>query len=335
MICPKCGSPIAEGSAFCTNCGTNLVVNPQQQYAQPQQQYAQPQQQQYAQPQQQYSQPQQQYTQPQPQQQYAQPQQQYSQPQYVQPPVQPQPYMQQYAQPQPVPEKSSNAGLIVGICIGAAGLIAGIAIILFGFVLNRDDNVQSGTSASTSSSTDMTTNAGIVTTSAPMSAETTTSYIGTADITTQAPPITGSSVVANVAYTTKIYEEDSEIEVTGTYSGDWKNDAPDGEGSMQVTMNMEGTNYTGTAVGTWKNGLLDGENCGLYLYGEDPEFPGIYMTFTLSGTYQNGRIINGTEYTEYKYDTGSTIESCDYVDGKTTNERTIVYDADGNIINTE
>ena len=69
MNCPICGAPIAEGAAFCNNCGSPVAQQPQQgiQYQQPGQQYQQPgpqYQQQYQQPGQQYQQPGPQYQQP-------------------------------------------------------------------------------------------------------------------------------------------------------------------------------------------------------------------------------------------------------------------------------
>ena len=36
MICPKCGSEVAEGNAFCTKCGAAMNTNNQQNYSQPQ-----------------------------------------------------------------------------------------------------------------------------------------------------------------------------------------------------------------------------------------------------------------------------------------------------------
>jgi hypothetical protein len=62
MNCPICGAPIAEGAAFCNNCGSPVAQQPQQgiQYQQPNQQYQQPGPQ-YQQPDQQF---QQQYQQP-------------------------------------------------------------------------------------------------------------------------------------------------------------------------------------------------------------------------------------------------------------------------------
>jgi len=50
MKCPKCGSEQTEGARFCTNCGYQFEVQPQQQPEQPQQPQQQPQQ--YQQPQQ-------------------------------------------------------------------------------------------------------------------------------------------------------------------------------------------------------------------------------------------------------------------------------------------
>lgn len=35
MICPKCGSEVADGSTFCTKCGAALGGNNQQNYSQP------------------------------------------------------------------------------------------------------------------------------------------------------------------------------------------------------------------------------------------------------------------------------------------------------------
>lgn len=35
MICPKCGSEVTDGSAFCTKCGAALGTNNQQNYTQP------------------------------------------------------------------------------------------------------------------------------------------------------------------------------------------------------------------------------------------------------------------------------------------------------------
>ena len=122
-ICPNCGNPVADGQAFCANCGaaqnmqTTIPEQPpvQPAYEQPpvQNTYEQPQQPQqpqqpYGQPQQPYGQPQQPYGQPQ--QPYGQPQQPYGQPQ--------QPYGQPYGQPYAPaqqPKKKSKKGLIIGI----------------------------------------------------------------------------------------------------------------------------------------------------------------------------------------------------------------------------
>ena len=35
MICPKCGSEVTDGSAFCTKCGAAMGANEQQAYTQP------------------------------------------------------------------------------------------------------------------------------------------------------------------------------------------------------------------------------------------------------------------------------------------------------------
>ena len=60
MICPNCGNQIADGTAFCTNCGTQLnnaaPEQPAQNYQQPVQNYQQPAQN-YQQPVQNYQQP--------------------------------------------------------------------------------------------------------------------------------------------------------------------------------------------------------------------------------------------------------------------------------------
>ncbi len=67
MICPNCGNQIADGTAFCTNCGTQLnnaaPEQPAQNYQQPVQNYQQPAQS-YQQPAQNYQQPVQNYQQP-------------------------------------------------------------------------------------------------------------------------------------------------------------------------------------------------------------------------------------------------------------------------------
>lgn len=101
MFCTKCGQQIDDTAQFCVQCGNKVAgtqqptqpeqVPPQQQYAQQQPQNV-PLQQQYAQPQ---------------------------QPQYAQP---------QYA-PYPQPKKSKT-GLIVGLCVGGAVLIAAVILLV-------------------------------------------------------------------------------------------------------------------------------------------------------------------------------------------------------------
>ena len=111
-ICPNCGNPVADGQAFCANCGAaqNMQTTiPEQPLVQPQQPtYEQP----PVQPQQPYGQ------QPygQPQQPYGQPQQPYGQQPYGQPqqPYGQQPYGQPFA-PAEQPKKKSKKGLIIGI----------------------------------------------------------------------------------------------------------------------------------------------------------------------------------------------------------------------------
>ena len=68
MNCPICGAPIADGAAFCNNCGSPVAQQPQQgiQYQQPNQQYQQPGPQYQQQPGPQYQQPGPQYQQPDP-----------------------------------------------------------------------------------------------------------------------------------------------------------------------------------------------------------------------------------------------------------------------------
>ena len=90
MFCEKCGQELAEGQAFCHNCGAPAPVQPA--YEQPQ-----------------YQQPQ-----------YQQPQ--YQQPQYQQPQYQQQPqYGQPYAAPQG-PAKSKLAAGLLAIFLGSLGV---------------------------------------------------------------------------------------------------------------------------------------------------------------------------------------------------------------------
>lgn len=127
MFCSKCGSQIADGSAFCPVCGQAAAAGaPPVQQAQPQyQQVQQPQfqQPQYQQPQQQFQQPQQQFQQPQ----YQQPQQQFQQPAFNNPAGY---QMPQQAAVQP----GSNKNLIIGIVV----IVAVIAAIVVSIILLGD-----------------------------------------------------------------------------------------------------------------------------------------------------------------------------------------------------
>lgn len=100
--CPNCGNPVAEGQAFCANCGAaqNAQTTIPEQPAQPQQPV-------------------------QPQQPYGQPQQTYGQQPYGQQPYG-QPMQQPYGQPfEPAqqPKKKSKKGLIIGIAVAVLVII--------------------------------------------------------------------------------------------------------------------------------------------------------------------------------------------------------------------
>lgn len=96
MFCTKCGQKIDATAQFCVHCGNRVAAAQQPQQAPPQP----PQQpQQYAPPQPQYAQPQQSG---------------YAPPQYA-----------PYAQP-----KKSKTGLIVGLCVGGAVLIAAVILLV-------------------------------------------------------------------------------------------------------------------------------------------------------------------------------------------------------------
>ena len=107
-FCPNCGKPIDAGALFCDNCGTRLTPQPSVQPEQaPTQSYGDP----YMQSPRPTQPPQQQYIP------YQQPNQPF--PQYGAP---------QYGAPQP--PKKKKTGLIIGLCIAGAVLIACIVIVV-------------------------------------------------------------------------------------------------------------------------------------------------------------------------------------------------------------
>jgi hypothetical protein len=108
MQCPTCGAPVAQGSAFCENCGTDVRAVTQQ--APPPAQPSQPYPQQYAPPAGPYP----------PQQPQPYPPQQYAAPGYQQPGYPP----QGYAAQQQAPRK--GAGAVVGIVLA---IVLGLVVV--------------------------------------------------------------------------------------------------------------------------------------------------------------------------------------------------------------
>lgn len=135
-VCPNCNKQSETPANFCPRCGTAMIIAPEVQVEAPQQAVPQPQ-----------------YVAPQPEQpQYAEPQQpQYVQPQYTQPqqPIYNQPQYNQpmYAQPQyvaPQPSTPSKAKAIVGMALGAAGLLFAVNGFLYTMIFMAKDGGEAG-----------------------------------------------------------------------------------------------------------------------------------------------------------------------------------------------